>query len=167
MNKLILKQDVGLQWKYKITRPDGSTLVDWQYGSFDKAETIEQARGRFGPCEEPQMPPTKMRLTTHGNYNRTLVASGLNDRVRELSIVINYAGGGDVNKAVPLEKEVIPRIKACVNACSELNDPEVDIPNLFRILSNLVIVAETFKGRSEVIQGVITQAEELLAQVNG
>jgi hypothetical protein len=166
MNKLILKQDGNFQWVYKITHPDGSILVDWQYGSFDKEETIAQARGRFGPCEEPVTPPTKMRLTTHGNYNRTLVASGLNDQVRELSIVINYAGGSDINKSVPLDKEVIPRIKSCVNACSELNDPEVDIPNLLRILRNLVIVAETFNGRSEAIQGAITQAEELLAQVN-
>ncbi len=49
---LILKQDIAGQWMYQITR-DGATMVPWQYGPFDRAECVAQAKARFGgDCQE-------------------------------------------------------------------------------------------------------------------
>ena len=43
---LHLRQDPAGQWQYQ-TREAGAELIPWQYGGFDRAATIEQARGRF------------------------------------------------------------------------------------------------------------------------
>lgn len=44
---LHLRQDGNGQWFYRITL-DACERVPWQYGHFDRAEAIEQARSRFG-----------------------------------------------------------------------------------------------------------------------
>jgi len=45
--QLELKQDGAGQWMYRVMR-DGEVSVPWEYGPFDRAECIEQAKSRFG-----------------------------------------------------------------------------------------------------------------------
>jgi hypothetical protein len=48
MKQIILKQEESTgQWQYQITK-DGKVLVDWQYGPYDRVETIKQAKSRYG-----------------------------------------------------------------------------------------------------------------------
>lgn len=42
-----LALELSGQWKYQITQ-NGKVQVPWQYGSTDRQETLDQARGRFG-----------------------------------------------------------------------------------------------------------------------
>ena len=49
---VIYKRDQRGQWMYKIFYDDGSTAVDWQYGSFELATTKAEATDRFGPLKE-------------------------------------------------------------------------------------------------------------------
>jgi hypothetical protein len=57
MNTLELQQASG-QWRYRILafsqllNEEQSVKVDWQWGSFNKQETIQQARDRFGSFEK-------------------------------------------------------------------------------------------------------------------
>ncbi len=43
---LVLRQDAARQFQYQ-TVENGRPLIPWQYGGFDRAGTIAQARGRF------------------------------------------------------------------------------------------------------------------------
>jgi len=44
---LHLRQDPAGQWMYQ-TREGDRALIPWQYGGHDLAETVKEARGRFG-----------------------------------------------------------------------------------------------------------------------
>ncbi len=50
MNQLEMKKAPSGQWMYRVFDSSGVNVkVDWQYGSFDKEETKQQANDRFGP----------------------------------------------------------------------------------------------------------------------
>lgn len=50
---LQLKQDHTGQWMYQVIR-NGTVLVSWQHGPFDREECIQQAKSRFGSMEVAQ-----------------------------------------------------------------------------------------------------------------
>jgi hypothetical protein len=47
MRTLELDQAANGQWRYRVKNND-STLVDWEWGTFEETETIKQAKDRFG-----------------------------------------------------------------------------------------------------------------------
>jgi len=55
MKTLELDQHRNGQWKYRIIETIGNerrTLVDWEWGTFQENETINQARDRFGSFDK-------------------------------------------------------------------------------------------------------------------
>jgi hypothetical protein len=55
MRTLELDQNKDGQWKYRIIETIGNerrTLVDWEWGTYEEKETIEQAQERFGSFDK-------------------------------------------------------------------------------------------------------------------
>ena len=47
MKTLEIKKNFEGQYLYRVLDHDNSTLIDWQYGSYDLQETRDQANSRF------------------------------------------------------------------------------------------------------------------------
>lgn len=61
-----------------------------------------------------------MILETTDKNSRILLTSELCDPIRELEIKIEYTGQSDLEKALPLDGEIIPHIIKAVNHHDEL-----------------------------------------------